>query len=299
METVLVTGAGGFLGRHLCPLLLKIFRVVAVDLPGVKPISGMEWVTIEQKNDLSKVLLKFRPDIVIHAAFINQKPVDVSDYEYINDFLLVNLPLLEVMANTKAKLLLISSSAVYGHANGLKIIHEACPLSPVNIYGFIKAIQEMAAQYFTYKGLKLCILRLFNLCGPGQKRGMLLPDWVWQAVEVTQKKRDVIRVKHRKTSRDFVDVRDASRAIALVAAKFPIGEVINVASGKAVSLMDISKELERICPITLKFLEEEPDLQIDDLLVQRGSYNKLKIKYGWKPEISWQKSLRDLWNSYY
>jgi GDP-4-dehydro-6-deoxy-D-mannose reductase len=296
LKIALVTGASGFLGQQICAFLKRSFLVVGVDLPSVKPIPQIEWITVKLPDDLHRIILNINPEIVIHAAFINRKPPGLNDNKYIDSVLSVDIPLFKTIAKNNIKLILISSSAVYGNAGGINPINESYPLHPVSIYGFAKKIQESIIQYYAPECV--CILRLFNLSGPYQKPGMLLPDWVKMASEIANGKKRFMRVKNRISSRDFVDVRDAARAISLVAAKFPVGEIINVASGKAVSLMDISKELQRICPVPLKFIEEDKNLQYNDVLIQRGSYEKLRLKFDWRPEISWQESLKDLWDSY-
>ena len=296
MDTILVTGAGGFLGRYLCKTFKNTHRVVGVDLAGIEPVLHMEWLTMNKENDLSRAVSKIRPDIVVHAAFINRKPPSLPILDYINNVISVNLPLCEVISEVKAKLLVVSSSAVYGKGLGQTLIDEECPLKPVTVYGFAKTVQEMAAKYYCNMGLMLCIVRLTNLCGPGQGLGMVLSDWVKQATDVVAGKASELKVRHRSTSRDFVDVRDATMAIKLIAEDFPVCEVFNISSGEAVSLKNISQELEKMCSVPLKIVETEPDKSPTDIEVQRGSYDKMKSRYRWKPEISWRDSLKDMWN---
>lgn len=297
MKTVLVTGSSGFLGQHLCQLLAANFRVVATYRSNSQPPLGVKGLLVD--GGLAQAVNKIKPDIVIHAAFINRKPPTMTEREYINNVLSENLSLYEQVIKYKAKLLVISSSSVYGNGDGRILIDESCPIAPKSLYGFAKTVQEMTTQYNSALGLYFCIVRLFNLCGPGQKPGMLLPDWVQQARAVAAGKIDVVKVRHRKTTRDFVDVRDAARAISLIAQNFPSsGEIFNVASGKAISLMEISQELEQICPVTLKIVETEANVTTTDVKIQCGSYHKIHTRYGWSPEINWRKSLRDLWDSY-
>lgn len=298
MDTVLVTGAAGFLGGYLCPLLAKECRVVGADVRDVVPILGVEWKTVHGDDGLACLAREIRSEVVIHAAFINRKPPDLTDRQYLDKILAVNLPLFEALAGTNAKLLLVSSSAVYGKAEGRELIDETCPLRPISAYGLAKVFQEAAAQYYSTMGLKVCIARLFNLSGPDQKRGMLLADWVSQAWAVADGEASELKIGHRKTSRDFVDVRDAARAIQLMARDFRSGEVFNVASGDEVSLVKISEELERLCPAPLRIVEREPNPSETDVLTQRGSFDKIESVYGWRPTIDWRRSLKDLWESY-
>ena len=297
-KKVLVTGAGGFLCRHLCPLLTKEFRVIGADLPDVEPVPGVRWKTVGEDDGIARLVCDVRPDILIHAAFINRKPPDLTDRQYLDKILGVNLPLFEALAGNNGKLLLVSSSAVYGNAEGKVAIDETCPLRPISLYGLAKVFQEMAAQYYSVMGLEVCIARPFNFSGPGQKQGMLLPDWVSRAWDIANGKASELRIRHRDTSRDFVDVRDAAMAIALMAGDFRSGEVFNVASGQAVSLVKISEELERLCPVPLNIVETEPNPLKTDVPTQRGSFDKIESVYGWRPMIDWQRSLKDLWDSY-
>ena len=238
------------------------------------------------------------PDVVIHAAFVNRKAPNLSDRQYLDKMIAINLPLFETLAGINGKLLLISSSAVYGKAEGKKLIDERCSLHPITLYGLAKVFQETLARYYSVMGLKVSIARLFNLSGPGQKRGMILPDWVSQAWAVATGKASELEIRHRKANRDFVDVRDATRAIALMARDFKSGEVFNVASGEAVSLVKVSEEIKRLCPAPLKIVERGSKPSETDALTQRGSFHKIEYAYGWRPTIDWRQSLKDLWDSY-
>jgi nucleoside-diphosphate-sugar epimerase len=296
--TVLVTGAGGFLGQHLCPLLADNWDVLGVDLPGVESIPTVRWSEVDSPGELAQLVRLNHPTLVIHLAFMNRKTPGSTDGQYLEDILSVNLPFFEAMAKTRSRLLLISSSAVYGNTGRKAVIDETYPLQPVSLYGLAKAYQELAAQYFSGYGLEVCTVRLFNLCGPGQKRGMLLPDWIAQARAVVRGEAAEFKIKHRRTSRDFVDVRDAAKAVALIALEFKPGEIFNVASGQAVSLMSVSEELQKLCPSPLKIVETEIHSDEEDVLIQCGSFDKINTAYGWHPSINWRQSLKDMWDSH-
>lgn len=296
MDLIVVTGAGGFLGEHLCTILGKFYSVIGVDVRYVKPIDNIKWVSIERGTDLSKIVAEIQPSVIVHAAFTNRKPKGNSDCDYINDMMAVNVPLFKTIKEIQSKLLLISSSAVYSNTSKIETIDESYSLGPVSLYGFTKMIQEKAAQYYLRQNV--CTLRLFNLCGPGQKKGMLLPDWVNMALDIVQGKKEVMNVKHRKTSRDFVDVRDVSRAIYMVLEKFDGGEIFNIASNEKVSLVEISNELEKLAGQQLNIVESDIDVQLEDVNTQKGSYSKILSSHGWKPTYSWRESLNDLWDSY-
>jgi GDP-4-dehydro-6-deoxy-D-mannose reductase len=298
MTTVLVTGAGGFLGRYLCHFLPKESHLVGAALEDVEPVSGVEWKIVEEGGGLAHLVREMCPELVVHAAFVNRKPPDLNPKQYLDGILAVNLPLFETLADINGKVLLISSSAVYGKSEGNGQIDETFPFRPISLYGLAKVFQETAAQYYGSRGLRISVARLFNLSGPGQREGMVLPDWVSQAWAVAKGKDLELQIKHRKGSRDFVDVRDAARAITLMARDFKSGEVFNVASGESVSLEEISEELRRLCPVPLNILEMEPNPSDRDVFAQRGSFKKIQSTYGWHPTIDWRRSLKDLWEWY-
>jgi len=297
MSSVLVTGAGGFLGRHLCSALSSEHEVIGADLGDVEPVVGIAWKQVGMGDCLSTLVRQISPDLVVHAAFINRKPAEWSANRYINDALAVNLPFFETMAETARRLILVSSSAVYGKAEGCNMIDEITPLRPISPYGLAKLFQEEIAWYFSRSGLEVSIVRPFNLSGPGQKKGMLFPDLVYQGWAAFSGGTAELRMRHRKTSRDWVDVRDAAQAISLIADDFRPGEVFNIASGKCVSLMHLTQEIKKLCrPVNLEVVETEAELAETDVLSQRGSYKKIEAAYGWQPEVSWEKSLGDLWD---
>ena len=295
MTKILVTGAGGFLGRYLCAQGSENFDVVGVDLSRESACRNCSWRTIGDERELASVVQELQPALTIHAAFVNRKPPQWSDTEYLQRALATNVAVFETIAEFGGRLLVVSSSAVYGTAEGGTAVTEVTPIHPVSLYGLAKAQQEQAAQYFATRGLELSIARLFNLCGPGQRAGMLLPDWVSRVVDVTSGKSDSLEVRHTSTSRDFVDVRDAARALWLLTNDFHPDGIFNVASGCAVGLWEVAEELRALCPRKLRILETQPQPGTADVAAQFGSYEKLRSAVGWQPTISWQSSLRELY----
>ncbi len=293
---VLITGAAGFLGRHLCVRLAGRHRVAGADVVAFSDPAGRFMVSRVGPGDgLARLAAKVQPAITVHTAFINRKDTRWSDDEYLERVASVDLPLFEVLTGIGSRLLLIGSSAVYGEAADYDPIDERCPLAPVSLYGRAKVAQENQARHAADLGLKVCIVRLFNLIGPGQGAGMLLPDWVRQAVRIKKGETGQMAIRHRRTSRDFVDVRDAADAIAALVEDFQNGEVFNVASGRLVGLRDIGEELQRLCPGQLEFVESEPDVAAGDARAQRGAFGKLRETTGWSPRRDWVESVRDVW----
>lgn len=294
-QPVLVTGAGGFLGRHLCPLLAERREVIGIDLPGVAATIDGPWHTAPEPAQVGALLDEAKPGIVVHAAFRNRKPGDWPRTRYFAEVLADNLPLFEACAERGIGILLCSSSAVYGASRDNRPLHETDPVAPVSTYGAAKALQEMLLEVFADRSLRTCTARLFNLIGPGQAPGMLLPDWLHGVATIAAGGEPVLRVHNRATWRDFVDVRDAARALREMVDDFRPGEVVNVASGEPVSLMDLSDFLEELSPVPFEVVELRPAIGADDVPRQCGNNSRARELWGWEPSIGWRESVTDAW----
>lgn len=305
MGRTVVTGARGFLGSHLCQELSRAKHdVIGVDLGADRIEYAQQTISLAHSGDLAEAVRgehqRAPVDMVIHCAFVNRKPADQSDADYCASALARDLPLFTACADLDVPVLLVSSSAVYGAlAFTNRAIREDDPIHPVTIYGVAKASQEMQAGFLAAsKGLRVAAARLFNLCGPGQKEGMLIPDWVSRVAAIASGATPRLVVRNRATTRDFVDVRDAACALRLMAESFVPGDVANVATGKAVSLTELSDELQRLCPVPYEVIETDPVPSGTDPVVHCGAYDHIAQRYGWSPTIGWQASLREIWQTY-
>jgi len=305
VSDLLVTGAGGFLGSHLTKELSSHgHRVVGVDF-GAPPDSGFtRWIPLAQPTDLSGAVERALTDgaitTVLHCAFVNRKPAGESDEVYLQGAVSRDLPLFRVCAERGVQVVLVSSSAVYGALSfDDRPIREEDPMRPVTLYGVAKAVQELEVSFLAASlGLRVAIARLFNLCGPGQKEGMLIPDWVSRVAAIEAGAEPRLVVRNRATTRDFVDVRDAARALRLMTESFVPGELANVASGTAVSLTDLSDALQALSAVPYDVIETDPVPSGTDPVVHCGSFARLERRYGWRPTISWRQSLGDVWQQY-
>jgi nucleoside-diphosphate-sugar epimerase len=299
MSSVLLTGAAGFLGPHVADALAaRGHAVLGADL---RPAAGAfaESLVVGGARALEAVVAERRPEVIVHGAFINRKPPAWSEREYLDQMLASNLSLLEAAAAAGSRLLLVSSSAVYGAGGGAEVIDERCPPQPVSLYGVAKAAQELLAGFAAAaRGLSLSTLRLFNLCGPGQALGMLIPDWVSRVVAIARGGEPVLRVPTTRTSRDFVDVRDAARAIAVLVERWQPGATVNAASGRALGLAEMADHLRALCPVRFAIEETAPAPDGSNVAAQRGSFERLRAGWGWAPEIDWRRSLTDVWQEW-
>ncbi|NOH00754.1 MAG: NAD-dependent epimerase/dehydratase family protein [Chloroflexi bacterium] len=293
MKRALITGISGFVGRHLREELVRAgWQVYGFDIR-----SAGENVFVGDLSDralLSQVMLDCQPDAVFHLAGII-KSDDAEMYYKANLFGTLSLLEAIMQSELRPKLIVASSSAVYGLTKGSRPITERSPLRPVTEYAVSKAAQETAALRYHYAfGLPVIIVRMFNLLGPGQSPDLACSAFARQIAlaEITDQTEIVTGSLDAK--RDFVDVRDAVRAFALLAEKGEAGQIFNICSGRAVAIRKCLREMMSQSQKQLSARIEAARVQKNDVPVQVGSFQKLRKVTGWNPRISLKQSLSDL-----
>jgi GDP-4-dehydro-6-deoxy-D-mannose reductase len=213
-------------GRHLSDYLLARGDSV-FGLDQVSPIlrKSSESVThlrenICEKADVERTLRLSQPDIVYHLAGIT-KSKEAKD-----------------LLGIKPTVFVASSSAVYGIVSARKKITESCRVRPVTHYGTSKAAEEIVAEHgFLACGLTTVCARTFNLIGPGQPSSFACFDFAYQiALAETSQRRRAVLTGNLNAKRDFVDVRDAVRAYALIADHGKPRVIYNVCSGTSIGI---------------------------------------------------------------
>jgi GDP-4-dehydro-6-deoxy-D-mannose reductase len=199
----------------------------------------------------------------------------------------------------KARILLVSSSEIYGSGKGVvDVIHrESDPALPFTSYAAGVASSEiLARQYLRAHHLDIVIARPFSGTGPFQDRKFVLPSVASQIAAIQMYDGEtVIYTGNLDVSRDYLDVRDQARALALLAKRGATGEVYNICSGKARTIRDLVHFLIALSgyPIEIRI---DPSLERSiDIPLLMGSPEKLMSMTGWKPIISIEDSLRDLY----
>lgn len=297
MKRALITGISGFVGRHLREELIR----EDWDVFGFDIRAAGENVFIGDLSDrvlLSQVMLDCQPDAVFHLAGII-KSTDPQAYYTSNLFGTLNLLDGVMQMKKRPKVVLASSSAVYGLTKSARPITERSPLRPVTEYAVSKIAQETATLRYHYTfGLDVVIVRMFNLLGPGQSPDLACSAFARQIALAELSEQNEIITGNLDAKRDFVDVRDAVRAFALLAEKGEAGEIYNVCSGRAVAIQGCLQEMMSQSQKQLSAKVDAARVQKNDVPVQVGSFQKLHKVTGWNPRISLKQSLSDLLNDW-
>lgn len=326
---IFITGATGFVGRHLLRALgaeertgkaTGGFEVFGTSYPHPPQPSdrGIVLLDLRAERELSKLVRDVRPDWVIHLAAVSNVR---SSWQMRRETLETNVVgtqnLLEAVRLTApaARVLFISSSDVYGIVGSEeKPLMEEDSIQVINPYAFSKAAGEMMCEFYSkVESLDIIIARQFPHTGPDQTADFVCPDWARQVVQIERGDSEpTILVGNLDVKRDFSDVRDVVKAYLMLMRKGRKGEVYNVCSGKAVPLREILDFLISEAKTgPSQFAEPPPGgeagrrqmikvqvhpdkLRKTDVPLLLGSNRKLVAETGWSPRIPIEQTLRDL-----
>lgn len=300
----LVTGANGFVGRHLIRELHgRGHKVVALGHGGKIEPELEELVEDYYECDLTDIGQVSRlplegVDAVINLAGLANVGASFSDpekYKRINVEVLTVIGERLLQIGSKARVVAISTGAVYESDQPLPLTEESQTIAKGSPYALSKLAMEDAAGQLRKKGLSCVVARPFNHAGPGQAPGFLIPD-LYKKLTEAEKSGQPVMVGNLKTKRDYTDVRDVVRAYADLASSETLGfGIYNVCSG-------MSRSGQEILDIFLEKmnLSGKVDIEVDKSLVRPndppelyGSHDRLTEETGWEPEIPFEQTIID------
>ncbi|HEU0294632.1 MAG TPA: GDP-mannose 4,6-dehydratase [Anaerolineales bacterium] len=296
----LITGISGFVGRHLqCFLTSQDWQIRGFDRQAVHGEYNVYIGDITNLKACKQVLMDQKPDVIFHLAGL----IKANEPERLfQTNLLGTVALFEGILATdqRPRVVITSSSAVYGPGLGLRPITERFALRPQTHYGLSKAAQEMSAlRYYHAYGVPVICIRTFNLLGPGLSPQLACSSFA-QQIALSEKigHPAVISTGDLHAKRDFVDVRDAVRAYTMLAEQGKPGDTYNVCSGEAVSIRDCLDILLKQARVPVEAVLDPAKVQKNDVPIQIGSAKKLRDVTGWNPQITLKQSLIDLLNDW-
>jgi|SRR5215469_8891214 len=301
MMRVLVTGADGFVGRHLLQLLLKNGYSVAGTFYSHRPqLKGIEWLqcNIRERNEVDTLIRQVQPDHVYHLAAISSPTGSFAAERLVYDTnFWGTLNLLEAIRNfaPQSRILHVGSAQCYGKPNELPITesHELKPESP---YAVSKAAADLLCyQYFCTHGLHIIRARPFNHTGPGQDASFVCSNFAKQVASIELGRQEpTISVGNLDIERDFSDVRDVVCAYELLIDKGTAGEAYNVGAGTPISIRDILSHLIGFCSEPVHVQVEESLLRGSESKKIYADIKKVSVATGWRSHYDVQTTLNDL-----
>ena len=293
MATALVTGAAGFTGKYVVNALTRRgYRVVGI---GLGDPSGNDCVPCDltDKADTKKSLRRIAPDVVVHLAalaFVGEG--NPEDFYRVN--VLGTLNLLEALAasdRVPSRILVASSANVYGNISGRELSEDICP-APVNHYAASKlAMEHMVRTWFDR--LPIIVTRPFNYTGPGQDEKFVVP----KIVNHYRRRANSIQLGDVRVERDFSDVEDVVEAYVRLLESDVRSEVVNICSGKSISVAAIIAEMNRIAGYEIKVELQQDLLRKNEINRLVGDNRKLKTLIGFAPATPIGETLRRMYET--
>jgi GDP-4-dehydro-6-deoxy-D-mannose reductase len=282
MNKILVTGSDGFIGNNLIPKLQrKKYFIIEKCLDDGDISEQSTWDA-------------FPPaDLVIHLAARTFVPDSwLESYEYIRCNFLGTIAALEYCHKHDAKLVFLSSY-LYGNPSELPI-KETADLQPTNPYALSKKLAEEACQFYaTSLGVKVIILRPFNIYGPNQSDLFLIQSVISQI-----QKSESIVVKDLLPKRDYIYLDDVTDAIIATLDFDTNYEEFNIGSGRSYSVADLIDIIKKVSNSKLEVIStnERRKDEIEDTI---ADVRKAKLLLGWEPKTSLDEGISKIINSDY
>ena len=291
MSGLLVTGAGGFTGKHFCRAALDAgYEVHAVgrdlDVPGVTARDA----DIRDLDALTEQVGAAQPDLVVHLAAVSHV-TGGSPATYYEINVIGTLNLLEALTRASrpaTSVLLASSAQVYGQPKVSLLAEDVAP-QPLNHYGASKLAMEHLAQTYADR-LPINIVRPFNYTGVGQPNAFLVP----KIVEHFAARRPVIELGNLDVYREINDVSVVVDTYLRLLSSGVRGETVNICSGIGHSPREIIDLLTEITGHRIEVVVNPAFVRANELRHLVGSNARLVALIGEQPAPTLAETLRTM-----
>lgn len=306
-HTVMVTGADGFIGSHLTEeLVRKGEKVKAFCYYNSFGTWGwLDTLEPEIKNEIEVFMGDIRDpngvrtamkgqEIVYHLAALIAIPFSYhSPDSYVDTNIKGTLNVLNAARDVgTSRLLVTSTSEVYGTAQYVPI-DEHHPFQGQSPYSATKiGADRLAESFYRSFELPVTIVRPFNTYGPRQSGRAVIPTIITQLLAGAKE----IKLGSLTPTRDFNYVKDtAAGFMAIADCAAAVGQEINIATGKEISIGDLAHELIRQINPEAKIVCEEERLRPEKSEVNRllGDATKLRQMTGWKPAYTFEQGIAE------
>ena len=294
MPRILITGAAGFLGSHLCDRFIREgYEVVGMDNLITGDLRNLEHLFPKAEfsfchHDVSSYIhVSGELDYILHFA----SPASPIDY------LKIPIQTLKVgslgthnclgLAKAKgARILVASTSEVYGdptvHPQTEEYWGNVNPVGPRGVYDEAKRFQEaMTMAYHTYHGVETRIIRIFNTYGPRMRLndGRVLPAFIGQAL----RGEDLTIFGDGSQTRSFCYVDDLVEGIhRLLLSDYPYP--VNIGNPDEITIAQFAEEIIKLTGTSQKVIYQ--DLPKDDPTQRKPNITKAREILGWEPKVS-------------
>ncbi len=298
--TVLITGAAGFLGSHLCDKFFdKGYKVVAMDNLITGDLKNIEHLFKEEAfefyhHDVTKfVHIPGQVDYILHFA----SPASPIDYlkipiQTLKVGSLGTHNLLGLAREKEARILIASTSEVYGdpliHPQNEEYYGNVNTIGPRGVYDEAKRFQEsITMAYHRFHGVETRIARIFNTYGPRMRLndGRVIPAFIGQAL----RGEDLTVFGDGLQTRSFCYVDDQIEGLyRLLLSDYVLP--VNIGNPEEITILDFANEIIKLTGTTQKVVFKS--LPQDDPLQREPDITKAKEILGWEPKVSREEGMK-------
>ena len=319
MNKIIVTGGSGFIGSNLVKFLInKNYEVINIDKISyysssynLKNLNKKKYtfikLDINSRNELFKILQKYKPDCIFNLAAETHVDRSIDDpSNFIQSNILGTYNLLEAIRKyqkrirKKIKLVHVSTDEVYGDLKNNDRSNENYSLRPSSPYSASKAGADHLVNSFvrTYK-IQALISHCCNNYGPAQFPEKLIPKLIYNIIN----NKPLPIYGNGNNSREWIHVKDHCEALLKISKKGKIGESYNVGSGKNINNLNLAKMLLKIAKISninikknvkIKFVKDRPGHDLRYALDSK----KIKKELKWKANIDLNKGFLETFKWY-
>lgn len=311
LSRILVTGANGFVGRHL---------VAALAAPGqnCEIIAGThDSISVRQPPDVRCVQLDVTDDAQVRSVIADEQPThlfhlagiaspmeaerDTRKTWDVNVFGTLNVAMAVAETAKQCRFVLCSSAEVYGESfRSAQPLTEEAAFNPTNVYGASKAAADLMVGQMAKRGVRAIRLRPFNHTGPGQSDRFVAPAFASQIAAIERGEQEpIIKVGSLTSYRDFLDVRDVVDAYVRAIVHFdslPNGCALNIATGSPVQISEILNILLSLSSKKIEIAEDTSRAPKNGIARVSGNADSMKRLLGWVPRIDIHSTLASVLN---
>lgn len=302
-KNILVTGAAGFIGRHVSRFLRNDgFQVFGVDWDEeaasralTEDESVIQICSFDNYDVINKVRSGFYQSVV-HLAATPRVPLSVTDPvgTHVNN-VERTLLLLDACRERDVRLVFAGSSAAYGDIDVFPTI-ESSLKNPTSPYGLQKLIvDDYIKMFHMLYGSDMCSFRFFNVYGPGQYPGgsypMAITAWTWSIANGSTP----VLYGDGSIMRDYTYVGDVAEAVTMAvrSSQRLDGCSYNVCSGTSLSMLDVWKHIKSASKFNGDIVFAPP--RAGDARKTHGSFSNTSARFGWAPSTPFKNGVEKTW----
>ena len=306
MQTILITGGAGFIGSHLADRLLNDgYTVVVADNfcdyydVSIKEnnvahnLSNQHYklyrADIEDMAALKAIFAAHKFDTVVHlAARAGVRPSIANPADYVKTNVLGTVNILECMKESGCKKLVVaSSSSVYGNCSAEKFSEDLNVNAPISPYAATKlATEQLCYTYHHLYGINVAALRFFTVYGPRQRPDLSIAKFAQQILQ----NKPIEMYGDGTTLRDYTYIDDIVTGIVASLRCNSIGyEVINLGGGEPISLKEMIATIEE-CLGKKAIIEQKP-MQAGDVEKTVCDWQKAHRLLGYAPQTNFKQGI--------